>query len=116
QAGIEPLAALGEPAQHLDRAVDRRPFLVAGYEQAERILATARDIIGGGGDEAGDGALHVGGAAPIELVTEELAAEGIDAPALGPPDRHHVGMAGEAEIAAAGADAGVEIVDRRRAG
>ena len=35
QAGIERLVTLGEPVEHLARAVDRRPLLVAGDQQAD---------------------------------------------------------------------------------
>ena len=99
QAEIELLAMGGEQAQHRLRAVERAAFLVAGDQQADRALAAcpaseARHR----GDEAGDRALHVGGAPAIEVPVDHRAVEGLDRPALS--DRHHVGMAGEAEIGA----------------
>ena len=40
-AGIDRLAALGQALQHLDRAVDRGPFLVAGDQEADRAAEVA---------------------------------------------------------------------------
>ena len=68
-----------------------------------------------GGDESSDGTLHVGGAAAIKGALLHLAAKRIDGPKGRLADRHHVGVPGEAEMRSALADAGIEIVDRRRA-
>ncbi len=116
-AGIERLAALRHPVEELARAVDRRGLLVAGDEEADRAveIAAVCEEARRGGDETGDRALHVGGAAAIERAVEHLAAERIDRPALEIARRHDVGMAGEAEIAARVAAARVEIEDRRGA-
>ena len=60
EAGVERLATLREPVQHLARAVDCRPFLVAGDQQADGAGAGAgRAEAGCGSDEGGDGPLHV---------------------------------------------------------
>ena len=40
-AGVDRLAALGQALQHLDRAVDRGPLLVAGDQQADRAAEVA---------------------------------------------------------------------------
>ena len=80
-------------------------------------------IAAGLGDEARgrrgkgrDRAFHVGGAAAIEPAIDDLRRERIDAPALAPADRHHVAMAGEAEMLAwpLAGELGVEVVDPRR--
>jgi hypothetical protein len=50
----------------------------------------------------------------VERAVHDFRPEGVDAPGLGVADRHHVGVAGEAEVGAAGAEAGVEVVDLGR--
>ena len=109
----------GQPVQHFDRAVDGGAFLVAGDQKADRALfrrAVFGDPGEGGGGEGGDAALHVGGAAPNNFAIDNFAAERIDPPFLRVAGRHHIGMAGEQQKGRAVADAGVEIVDVRRAG
>ena len=63
-----------------------------------------------GGDERGDAALHVAGAAAVEDAVAHFAGERVGLP-VGGADRHHVGVAGEAEMRRAGADAGEQVVD-----
>src|SRR6185437_12451832 len=69
EARVEALAALREPVQHLAGAVDRRPLLIPGDQQAERAgeawaaLVEERSC---SGDKGGDGALHVDGAAAAQ--------------------------------------------------
>ena len=116
QAGIELLAAPDEPVEHLARAVDRRTFLVAGDQAADRpgrpmLLEKTR----GCGDEAGDRALHVDRATPVQHAVDDLAGERIDAPAGEIARRHDVGVTGKAEIGRPLAHPGVQIADRRRA-
>src|SRR5437899_1937468 len=110
-AGVEFLAAFLEPAQHRLGAVDRGPFLIAGDEKADRAvepaLALCQEARGGSGEGA-DGPLHVGGPAPDQLAIDDGRVIGIDAPMILVAVGHHVGMAGEAEIAAAFAETGVE--------
>ena len=48
--------------------------------------------------QAGDAALHVDGAAPVELAVLDVAGERVVAPARGVARRHDVGMAGEHEV------------------
>ena len=55
-------------------------------------------------------ALHVAGAAAVQDAVAHLAAERIDLPVRS-ADRHHVGMAGEADMRRSGADAGEQVVD-----
>ena len=69
-----------------------------------------------GGDEAGDAALHVDRAAPIEFFASNLAGERQMAPRRLIARRHDVGMAGEHEIGFFGADPREQIFDRRGAG
>src|SRR6185437_10202133 len=114
-AGIERLAARRRPVEQLARAVDPRPLLVAGDEQADR----AAEITPAPGDEArrrrgeaGDRALHVGGAAAVQRVATHGPAEGITGPGLAVARRHHVHMPGEAEIAARIAEPRIEVQHR----
>ena len=113
-AGVEPLAARLQPVEHLARAVDRDALLVAGDEEADR-AAEIRPARGEEarhrGGEAGDGALHVGGAAAAQHAVDDAAGEGRDRPARGLAGRHHVGVAGEAEIAPAIAEPCIEVDD-----
>ncbi len=62
-------------------------------------------------DAAGDAALHVHGAAPIQKAVLDLARERAMAPCGLVARRHHVGMSGKAEVRRTVADAGIEIVD-----
>ena len=114
EAGIERLVALREPIQHLARAVDCRPFLVTGDQQAEGADAGAgRTEAGYGSDEGGDGPLHVARPPPVEDAVLHVRSEGIAGPDRTLARRHHVSMAGEAEVGPALAPLGVKIVDRR---
>ena len=61
-------------------------------------------------DEGGDGALHVAGAAAIQDAVPYLGGKGVVAPVRG-THRHYVGVAGEAEMPPAGAQARVQILD-----
>ena len=100
-------------------AVDRDAFLVAGDEKADRaaeIRAARAEKLRRRRREAGDRALHVGGAAADEHAVAHRRRERIARPGLARPGRHHVGMAGEAEIAPARADPRIEIEDRLGAG
>jgi hypothetical protein len=118
-AGIEALAAAREQVEHLARAVDRGAFLVARDQQADRAAeagAARGEEALRRGDEGRDRALHVRGAAAVERAVVDLAGEGRDRPAVEVADRHDVAVAREAEMRAARADAGVEVVDVGRAG
>ena len=75
----------------------------------------ARDEIERRGGEAGDGALHVGGAPSVEHAVRDLGGEGRIGPQALIARRHHVGMAGEAEMRRPEPMRAIEIVDRRRA-
>ena len=79
-----PLGA--RPVEELDRAVDRRAFLVAGDEEADRACERALgDEAQGGGDRGGDAALHVAGAAAPELAVGDFARKRVEPPdALSP--------------------------------
>src|SRR4029078_9136690 len=68
----------------------------------------------GCGDERRDRALHVGSAAAPDRAVADLAIERFGRPRLGVTHWAHIGMAGEAEIAAASAKSRVEIGDIRR--
>ena len=116
---IEDLAALGRPFEQLHRAVDRDALLVAGDEERDRTLHLAvvgREIIERRRHRAGDRALHIDGAAAIERIADDLPGEWRMRPLRFVARRNHVGMAGEDQIGARGADARVEILNRRGAG
>ena len=113
---VETLALRERPIDQLGGSVDRRTFLVAGDEKADRALERLVDEDERGGERGGDPALHVAGAAAPELIVGDRAREGIEAPGLGIARRHDVGMAGEDEIGPLRPEAGVEIVDARQAG
>ena len=113
---IEHDAALGCPAQQLDRAVDRHAFLIAGDEQrnrAARPAGSGADVIDRSSEEAGDGALHVDRAASEQLAVGDLARERRMRPGGFLARRHHVGVTGEGEMFFPFADARVEIGDIR---
>jgi hypothetical protein len=65
---------------------------------------------------AGDPALHVDGAAPVQKAVLDLARKRAVGPRALLAGRHHVGMSGKADMRRAGADAGVEVVDIGGAG
>ncbi len=116
---VEFLAALGDPFQELDGAVDRDRFLIAGNQKRNRAFWLA--VIGGEivqhrRDAAGDAAFHVDGAAAIEKAVLDLAGERAVAPGGLVAGRHHVGMSGKGDVRRRGADAGIEIVDVGGAG
>ena len=85
---------LVQPVDDPRRAVGGIAFLVAGDQQRQRALGLSdpRD----GGDEGGDRALHVVGAAADQPAVDDLACERVDAPAFA--GRDHVEVAGEAEM------------------
>jgi hypothetical protein len=100
-AMVEALAALGRPLQELDRAVDGDALLVAGDQERDRAFRSAgarRQVIEAGGHRTGDRALHVDGAAAVEDVAGDVAAERRVAPGCRIAGRHHVGMARKADM------------------
>ncbi len=100
-----PLTAGPSSSPVMSRLIEpRRQFALAREEAARR------------GDEGCHGALHVGRASAVELAMGDSRAEGILAPSVARARRHHVGMAGEAEIGTALAEARIEIVHLRRVG
>ena len=117
-AMVEALAALIGPLQELDRAVHGRSLLVAGDEETDRAGEVRRRLEKGERrrHHAGDAALHVDGAAPEQFAVLDDGGERIVPPAARIAGRHHVGVAGEEKVRTADAEAGVEIVDVRRAG
>ena len=89
--------------------------LIAGDQDGDRPgERTARQMRQRRGDEGGDAALHVLGAAPVQHALLHHAAEWIVPPSLHRPRGHHIGMAGEEQAGRGRAAAGVEIVDGRR--
>ena len=79
----------------------------------ERALGLAGgDGLRGGGDEGGDGGLHVDGAAADQSTpSTSRPSKGSVAPGRRVAHRHHVGVAGEAEVGALRSRAGVEVLD-----
>ena len=111
---VEAFAPGERPVEELDRAVDRRAFLVAGDEEADRALKRPPgDEPQGGGDRGGDAALHVAGAAAPELAVGDLGGERIEPPSRGVAGRDDVGVAGEHEIGPPVSEPRVEVQNRR---
>src|SRR6516164_52992 len=119
-AVIETLTALGGPFQKLHCAVDRDAFFVAGNEERERafpgLAAVGRKMVERGGDETSDAAFHVDRAASVNLLAGDVAAERRMPPRRLIARRHHVGVPSKDQIRPCVADAGIKVVDRRRAG
>ena len=69
-----------------------------------------------GGDEAGDLALHVDRAAPVEDAVADLRGERRRRPRVDVARRHDVGVAGEAEVGPGVAEPRVEVLDVGNAG
>ena len=94
-----------------------RAFLVAGDQQRDRALEAALgcDVARGGGDEAGDAALHVDRAAAVHLALVDVGREGRMRPGRLVADRNDVGMAGEHQMRPVAGSAGIEVFDIRRA-
>ena len=65
------------PIEELDGAVDRDAFLVAGDQQRDRaffgLAAIRGEMIERRGDEAGDAAFHIDGAAAVQHVARDFA-------------------------------------------
>ena len=116
-AVIEGLAVFGRPLQQLDRAVDRNTLFIAGDQKRNRTLlrraAAGVEIVQRRGDEASDAALHVNGAAAVNLVAGQLAGKRRMMPGCLVARRHDVGMPSEHQIGLFVADASVKVFDRR---
>ena len=117
-AMVEFLAARRRPLQQLDGAVDGNVFLVAGDQERDRAVAVSAGLAAVGGeifqhrrDAAGDAALHVDGAAPVEETVLDVARERAMGPCALVARRHHVGMSGKGDVRGTVADTGIEIVD-----
>ena len=65
----------------------------------------------GGGDKAGDGALHIAGAAADQIAVLERGVERVDRPVAGIARWHDIGVTGKAEVPALDAAPGIEVVD-----
>ena len=120
-AGVGHLAVRNHPVEHLAGAVDRRPFLVAGDEQADRaglagIAAVVLQPAERRGNEAGDGALHIDRATPPDLAVGQDPRERWMAPGRFVARGHYVRVSGEADVRAASTDAREQIVDIGRIG
>jgi hypothetical protein len=98
-AGVDALAACGQPFHHAHRAVDGRAFLVRGDQPGDGtgVLRMFGQEMLDSGKPGGDGALHVGRAAAIELPIAFQRQEGIAAPLFQRAGGDHVGVAGEAD-------------------
>ncbi len=96
------------------RAVDRRPFLVAG-EQERECAAWSRmpgDEPLGRRHHRREAALHVGGAASVQDAVANHGLERVGVPVLARTGRHDVRVTGEAEHRAVVCRACPEILDR----
>jgi len=115
---VEGFAALGRPFEQFHRPVHGDAFLVAGDQEGDRSLglAAARGkVIERGGQRTGDRPFHIDRAAAIERAVGDLAGKRRVGPFRLLARRHHVGVAGEDEMRADTADAGIEVLDRGRA-
>ena len=102
---------------HENGSYDDRAFLVTGDQQRYRTTrAVLLDVAQGCRYETGDAAFHVDGAAAIHDAVFDHGTERVVRPAVGIPDRHHVGMAGKTEVWSLAAIAGIEVFDIRRVG
>jgi hypothetical protein len=111
QRHVGRVAVRGHPLQHADGAVHRQALLVAGDEErdAAGVVRARLDEVGEAGEERGDASLHVAGAAAVERAVPHGGGEGVVRPAL-VARRHHVRVAGVAEVRRAGAAAGEEVL------
>jgi hypothetical protein len=111
-AVVDDLALGHQGLDHPLGAVEGHALLVAGDEEGQgarhRALGQGRS---GGGGEGGDGALHVHGAPADQHPVDDVGGEGLAAPGGGVAHRHHVGVAGEAEVGPGRPDPGVEVLD-----
>jgi hypothetical protein len=106
------------PFQQLDGAVDGRPLLVAGDEEGDRsakIRPALCDKAQSRRHHGGDTALHIDGAPAKKKPVFKDAAKRVMPPQRQVPRRHHVGMSGEDQAGRAGADAGIKVLNVRRA-
>ncbi len=65
------------------------------------------------GREGGDGALHVGGAAPVDEAVGDVGGKGRMRPSIRMAFGHHVGMPRETQMRAARTETGKEVLDIR---
>ncbi|MNT44039.1 hypothetical protein D3C72_1805400 [compost metagenome] len=111
-AGVDDLALGHQGLDHALGAVQGRAFLVAGDQEGEGAGHVAfRQDPRDGGDPGGDAALHVHGAASVQDAVAGLALERGGGPGGDVAGRHHVGVAGEAEVGRGRAAPGVEVLD-----
>ena len=94
KAHIWLLATFAHQVDQSARAVNRRTFLVSGYDEADR-SGISRDI-GHCRDHRGNRALHIHRAASIEQIALLFGREGRAGPALA--RRHHIKMPGKGEM------------------
>ena len=114
---VKGLAALGRPFDELHRSIHRDAFLVSGDQERDRSFRPASacaEVIEDGGKRAGDRPFHIDGAAAIERAVGDFAGKGRMGPLRLLARRHYVDVSGESEMWACGADAGIQIFDRRR--
>ncbi len=115
-AMINGFAALFQPGQNFPVPLMPGPSSVTGDQKADgafNIGSGWRADARGRRDKGGDGGFHVGGAAPVQEPVLNLCGKRIVPPAIA--HRHHIGMAGKAEIGRFGAQARIKIFHRRRA-
>ncbi len=116
-AMVEARAPVERPADELDRAVDRRPLLVAGDEEADRAgKGAAPDEAEGRRRRRRESSLHVAGAASPQLALGDLGRERPEPPAGGVARRHDVGVPGKDEVRRRLSVSGEEVENIRRSG
>jgi hypothetical protein len=119
-AGVQPFASVFQPAQHLAGAVDRDCFLVAGDQKADgagnAVAAPFMEKAGKTGKKGGDRPFHIDRAAAEQLAVDHLAGKGVDPPGRRIARRHHVRVAGIAQVRAGRAQSCIEVFHVRRTG
>ena len=120
---VEFFATRGCPLQELDRAVDRYVFLVARDQERDRSIAVMSGlaamvckVLQYSRDAAGDAALHVDGAAAIQIAVLNVARERAVAPRAFLAWGHNVGVAGKGDVGSRGADPCKQVIDIGGAG
>ena len=109
---VNDLALALQRRNHHLGAVGGNTLFIASDQERERALHIAcRNGAGRGGGKGGDGALHIGGASSNDHAVDNRRAKGRLAPGSGVTHRHHIGVAGEAQVGRGGAKAGIEVLD-----
>ena len=115
QTEIRHLVMRLHPFQHLHGAIGRHAFLVPRDQETDRSVWLALlQMLRNTRDKGGDRPLHVAGPAPVQRPVPHVPAKRVISP-LRRTHRHDIRMAREAEMRAAGANAGEDVLDLAKA-